>query len=99
MKLPIRLAAAVLMFGLSSSLWAQSLAYVSNERDHTISVIDMATLEVVDTFPVGQRPRGILLSPDESLLYVCASDDDAVQVVDLATRRVIDTLPSGEDPE
>jgi YVTN family beta-propeller protein len=32
-------------------------AYVSNEKDDSISVIDLETLETVETFEVGQRPR------------------------------------------
>ncbi|WP_111494267.1 YVTN family beta-propeller repeat protein [Marinobacter bohaiensis] len=92
-----------LTLGLTAALLAPAaladLAYVSNEKDNTLSVIDMTSLEVVETIDVGQRPRGILMSKDRTLLYICASDDDTVQVLDLATRKIIDTLPSGEDPE
>lgn len=100
MNNPIR--ALSLALGLTFTLLAPAfadLAYVSNEKDNTLSVIDMNSLEVVDTIDVGQRPRGILMSKDNRLLYICASDDDTVQVLDLATRRIVDTLPSGEDPE
>jgi YVTN family beta-propeller protein len=75
------------------------LAYVSNEKDNSISVIDLKTLEVKETIDVGQRPRGIIFSKDYSKLYICASDDDTVQIMDVATGQIIDTLPSGEDPE
>lgn len=34
------------------------LAYVTNERAGTITVVDTATDEVVDTIEVGGRPRG-----------------------------------------
>lgn len=74
-------------------------AYVSNEKDDTISVIDLDSMETVDTLEVGQRPRGLALSHDNKLLYICASDSDTVQVMDLATRRIIKQLPSGADPE
>ena len=73
--------------------------YVSNEKDNTISVIDSASLEVVKTLKVGQRPRGILLTKDGSQLLVCASDDDAVQVIDVKTWEFVKELPSGPDPE
>lgn len=98
MKTVFKAAALGAMMGLSGSLFA-SVAYVSNEKDNSLSVIDMDSLEVVETIPVGQRPRGILLSKDHTKLYICASDDDTVQVLDLATRKIVDTLPSGEDPE
>ena len=73
--------------------------YVSNEKDNTITVIDGEKLEPVKTIPVGQRPRGILLSKDEKSLYICASDSDHIEVLDLATDKVARTLPSGADPE
>ena len=50
-------------------------------------MIDSATLEVLETIPVGQRPRGIMLTKDGKYLLICASDDDTVQVLDVATRR------------
>ncbi|MDO6514445.1 YVTN family beta-propeller repeat protein [Neptuniibacter sp. 2_MG-2023] len=82
----------------SSALYAET-AYVSNEKDDTISIIDLDTMTVTDTINVGERPRGIILSKDNSKLYICASDSDTVQVMDLATNQIIKELPSGEDPE
>ncbi|MFT7931955.1 beta-propeller fold lactonase family protein, partial [Salmonella enterica subsp. enterica serovar Enteritidis] len=53
----------------------------------------------VGHYPVGNRPRGITLSPDGRELYVCASDDDLVRVFDPQTMQETHTLPSGPDPE
>ena len=73
--------------------------YVSNEKDNTITVVDGTNLTPVKTIPVGQRPRGILLSKDDKSLYVCASDSDHIEELDLADDKVARTLPSGADPE
>ncbi len=35
---------------------AASIAWVSNEKDNSLSLIDMQSLEVIETLPVGQRP-------------------------------------------
>ena len=43
-------------------------AWVSNEKDNSLSLIDLNTLQVTDTLKVGQRPRGLLLSHDNKLL-------------------------------
>ncbi len=83
----------------SSSLVFADVAYVSNEKDNTLSVIDLNTLEVTETIEVGERPRGIILSHDQSRLYICASDSDTVQVMDVATHTILKELPSGADPE
>jgi YVTN family beta-propeller protein len=95
------LAAAVAVAGLSclsGSAFAYTV-YVSNEKGNSISVIDGATLEVNETVPVGQRPRGIMLTKDGKSLLICASDDDMVQILDLASGQIVGTLTSGPDPE
>lgn len=48
-------------------------AYVSNEDDGTVTVVDLERLASVATIPVGKRPRGLALSADGSWLYVALS--------------------------
>ena len=38
--------------------------YISNEKGNSLTVIDSETLQVLTTIPVGQRPRGIILTKD-----------------------------------
>ena len=85
-------------FGFAAIAAADTI-YVSNEKDNTITVVDGKTLESTKTVPVGQRPRGILLSKDAKSLYICASDSDHIEVLDLTSDQVVRTLPSGADPE
>ena len=49
------------------------LVFVSNERSGDVTVIDGNTDEVVATFPVGKRPRGIHATPDGRRLFVTLS--------------------------
>ena len=88
---------------LSLALLAQpalaNKVYISNEKGNDITVLDSETLEVIATFPAGNRPRGITISPDGKELYVCASDDDTVRVFETETYTETHTLPSGPDPE
>ena len=74
-------------------------AFVSNEKDNTVSVIDTEKLEVIKTLKVGHRPRGIILSKDAKWLIICVSDDNIIQVYDTRTYEFIKLLPSGPDPE
>ena len=57
MRLPSILVALVIAAPtMADEIW------VTNEKDDTVSVIDVETLEVVQTYPTGERPRGITFS-------------------------------------
>ncbi|MCE8026188.1 PQQ-dependent catabolism-associated beta-propeller protein [Billgrantia aerodenitrificans] len=73
--------------------------FVSNEKDNTISVIDGASLEVVETISVGRRPRSMAFSSDGSELFVAVGDDEAIDMIDLETLQVVRSQASGDDPE
>ena len=75
------------------------IAYISNEKGNTVSVIDTETWTVTATIKVGQRPRGIEFTRDGKFVMVAVGDDDTIQVIDTKTRQIVDTLPSGPDPE
>ena len=75
------------------------MAYVSNEKGNSITIIDTATLAVVKTIKVGQRPRGIGVSKDGAQIFVCLGDDDTIRVINAKTLELDGDLPSGPDPE
>src|SRR5258708_19604923 len=75
------------------------IAYVSNEKSNTVSVIDTDKWAVIKTIKVGQRPRGIEFTRDGKFVLVAVGDDDTIQMIDTATQQVVDTLPSGPVPE
>ena len=75
------------------------MAYVSNEKSNTVSVIDTDSWTVTRTIKVGQRPRGIEFTRDGKFVMVAVGDDDTIQVIDTRKQEVVDTLPSGPDPE
>jgi YVTN family beta-propeller protein len=45
--------------------------------------------------PVGQNPRGIVLSPDGKRLYVAARMDDAIDVIDTQAEKVVGSIDLG----
>src|SRR5256885_17064190 len=89
------LAISVLAFGRADAF----MAYVSNEKSNTVSVIDTNKWEGVRTIKVGQRPRGIAFTRDQKYVLVAVGDDDTIQMIDTRSHQVVDTLPSGPDPE
>ncbi|HEX8720021.1 MAG TPA: beta-propeller fold lactonase family protein [Pyrinomonadaceae bacterium] len=84
------------------------LAYVTNERDGTVSVIDTATDRVVETWEIGGRLRGVRVSADGRTVYVASSTpsgknydprENHVAAIDADTGRVLKTYEVGTDPE
>jgi YVTN family beta-propeller protein len=60
--------------GLSLGNVAQAArAYVSNEDEGTVTVLDVGRLAAVATIEVGKRPRGLVLSRDGKRLYIAVS--------------------------
>ena len=81
------------------------LAFVTNERDGTITVIDTGTDRVYSTVKVGGRLRGIRLSPDRTRIWVAISyptnqsqGEDKIAELDL-NGNIITKYEAGTDPE
>lgn len=73
--------------------------FVSNEKSNSVSVIDSRTGKVETNLEIGNRPRGLGLSPDHKTLYVALSEDNAIGMVDVATLEFLGKLDGGSDPE
>ena len=46
--------------------------FITNEKGNTVSVINGETLEVEKEIDIGDRPRGIGISPDGTEVYVAS---------------------------
>ena len=76
-----------------------AMAYVTLVNDDAVTVIRTDTNEVTQTIPVGDRPRGIAISPDGKEAYVANADDNTVSVIDTATKTVAATIAVGDEPQ
>jgi PQQ-dependent catabolism-associated beta-propeller protein len=74
------------------------MAYASNEKDNTVSVIDLAQMKVVKTVPTGQRPRGMDLTSDGGRLLVCLGDSNRIDILSTKTWAVEGSINT-PDPE
>jgi YVTN family beta-propeller protein len=68
-------------------------AYVTNQFDNTLSVIDLTSLTKVADIPVGAGPYGVALTPEGARAYVANSAANTVSVVDTVSRTVVATIP------
>jgi len=85
----------------SASAWADPTyrLFVTNEKSNSLTVIDSRTGKVETTLEIGDRPRGVGLSPDQKTLYVALSEENSIAKVDVATLEVLGKLAAGDDPE
>ena len=74
-------------------------AYVTLVNDDAVAVIRTDTNEVTQTIPVGDRPRGIAISPDGTEAYVVNAGDNNVSVIDTVTKSVVATIAVGREPQ
>ncbi|MFI2456802.1 YncE family protein [Streptomyces sp. NPDC019539] len=63
-----------------------------------VSVVDTRRVEVVDTEPVGDEPKGIAVTPDGSRVHVTDFADDEVSVIGAHSDRVVDRIEVGDGP-
>lgn len=73
--------------------------FITNEKGDTVSVINGSTLEVEATIEIGERPRGVGISPDGSEVYVAVSEENKIKVINPETLKVIREFDAGSDPE
>jgi len=73
-------------------------AYIPSQATNKVSVLDVATNTVIAKIPVGRKPYGVAISPDNSRVYVTNSGDNSVSEIDAASNRVIRTFQVNDDP-
>jgi len=70
MRPTLRIATSLLALTLTTTLLAQTTLLALSKRDHTLSVIDPATLKILYTLPVGPDPHEVIASTDGTTAYV-----------------------------
>lgn len=77
---------------------AEPFAYIPNAGDDTVSVIDLATNQVVATVAVGDIPTAVAVKPDGASVYVLNQTAQTVSVIDTASNVETATIPVGATP-
>ncbi|MGU7774301.1 YncE family protein [Burkholderia sp. MR1-5-21] len=79
---------------------SSKLGFITNGRADTITVVDLDSLQTVDTIKAGgPDPDGILYVRDLGRLFVSNGHDKSVSAIDVGTRKVIATMSVGGKPE
>src|SRR5260370_29487334 len=73
---PVRISFVLPLFAMTLSCRKATphpFIYVSNEEGGDVAMVDPNSAQVIARIPVGKRPRGVRLSPDNKVLYVALS--------------------------
>jgi YVTN family beta-propeller protein len=72
---------------------AQNLRlYVGNSRGDDVTIVDLASLQVIGDIKLGDRIHGVAVQPDGKRLFVTVESDDSLRIVDTTTRQTVGTV-------
>lgn len=77
----------------------QKIAWVTNNNDGTVSILDKSTDRVIKTIPTGSGPRHTFFSPDGNSLFVTNTGANTVSVIDTDRDEVLRDINVAIAPE
>ena len=90
--------APALALCVSAAAHAAPFAYITNQGSHDVSVIDLASLQVVALVPVGRSPAGVVAASRTGRVFVSNPDSKTISVIDMRSQQVVATLAAGDGP-
>ena len=90
--------ATVLLSGLAAAQSPQRSILALSKRDHTLAIVDPATLKVLARAPVGPDPHEVIASSDGKTAYVSIYGGGryhALSVIDLVAQKALPDIDTG----
>ena len=80
-----------------------SLAYITNQGDNTVSAIlisngSIAATKILSTIVVGKAPVGVAVSSRLHRVFITNVDSGDISVIDTNTNQVVETIKTGGSP-
>jgi YVTN family beta-propeller protein len=69
-----------------------SIAYITNQGDNTVSVIDIQQNKVINTIKVGKAPVGVAVSTKLKRVFISNVESGDISVIDSAINKVIESI-------
>lgn len=93
----LKAAALVAAISFSDVGSAEIYAYITNQKDDSVSVIDTATNTVIKTLKLkpGSEPAGVAVSGDGSRVVISNPTAKSVTVIDGRTQAILDDISVG----
>ncbi|HWF05175.1 MAG TPA: hypothetical protein VHA06_15910, partial [Candidatus Angelobacter sp.] len=57
-------------------------AYVANGGSNNVTVIDLRSLGILTTIPVGHSPTGLAVNPKKNEIYVANTESNTISVIE-----------------
>ncbi len=73
-------------------------AWVTNNEDNNVSVIETVDYKVIQTVETGKGPHGFRISADDKFAYVANMGEDTVSVIDIAAMKESKRIKVGATP-
>jgi YVTN family beta-propeller protein len=70
----------------------------ANMLNDTASIVDVVTRQIIAEVPVGNDPRAVALTRDDTRALIVNRVDGTLSVLDIASRSVVATMPVGDLP-
>ncbi|MCZ6676974.1 MAG: beta-propeller fold lactonase family protein [Candidatus Poribacteria bacterium] len=91
------------LVGSKRIAYAGNRAYVTNERNNSVTVINTAADSVIDDISLncntfGCKPIGLAANPLRSEVYVASADSDQINIINTDTNRDVRQLSVGDHP-
>src|ERR1700686_93936 len=86
------------LLGIAQSSTPQKALLALSKRNHTLAIVDPATLQVIARVPVGADPHEVIASADGKLAYVSIYGGGqyyALSVVDLVAQKALPDIDTG----
>ena len=90
--------ASTLALCVGAAAQASPFAYITNQGSHDVSVIDLASQQVVALVPVGRSPAGVVAASRTGRVFVSNPDSKTISVIDMREQKVVATLAAGDGP-
>jgi len=85
-------------FLASAAAARQSVAWVANYADNTVTPVNLVTRKAGTAIPAGPGPRAIIAAPDGKTVFVADSGSDTVTPIDAATGEPGKPIQVGDAP-
>lgn len=90
--------AVVLLTGTATHGYCESLAYITNQRDNSVSVLDLVSAKVIKTIPVCQEPAGVSVSADQQWVLISCPGDGKVALLESRNHSLVESITTGKSP-